>query len=571
MNNLIKLIFLFERREKISLVILFFLILSTIFLEFFSIGIVVPVIIGILDKNYLLLKIKDFNYFNFELKNFDSEQILVFLLIITLIIYTLKNFFLYLAIRYQNLILMRIKFFFSNMLYKKYILADYQFYFSSNTAKILRNLREANNITLILQSILNLLSEFLLLIFLFILLFFINYIISSSILIFFIVFSYLLYFLYKVKIYNWTKERQFIEAKINQVTIESISSIKEIKIYGVVNYFLNIFSNLTARYNLLANRIDNTQQIPRILIELIMIYSLIIIIFYLFSLNKPSLEIISFLSFFALISLRAVPAITRITASFQRLRAAQATTDFLINEIQQITSSSNNFLQFSGNGHSTFESLEIKNLNFSYKENCIFNKLSLKIKKNEIFGIFGKSGSGKSTLLNLILGLLRADQGSILFNSKNIESEKVNFNNIVGYVPQNVFLLEDSILNNVAFGINKNSIDVEKALKTIQLSGLSEYVESLPLKSSSIIGENGILISGGQKQRLGIARALYKSSELLILDEATSSLDEEAEKNIYKILINLKKSITIIFISHNTELKKICDNFIDLDNNFKKE
>jgi ABC-type bacteriocin/lantibiotic exporter with double-glycine peptidase domain len=566
MHNLIKLIFLFERREKISLVILFFLILSTIFLEFFSIGVVVPVIMALLDKNYLLTKLKDLNYFNFALKNFDSDQILILLLIITLIVYTLKNFFLYLSIRYQNLILMRIKNFFSNMLYKKYILADYQFYFSNNTANILRNLSEANNISLIIQSILNLISEIFLLIFLFILLFFINYKISISIFIFFIGFSYLLYFLYKIKIYNWTRERQLIESKLNQVTIESISSIKEIKIYGVIDYFIRIFNNLTSRYNLLANRIDNTQQIPRILIEVIMIYSLIAIIFYLFSQNKSNLEIISFLSFFALISLRAVPAITRITASFQRLRAAQATTDFLINEINQITINSNNPFRFSGNNFCLFKNLEIKNLSFSYKDNFILDQLSFKINKNEIFGIFGKSGSGKSTLLNLILGLLKPNHGSILFNGKNIESEKINFRSTVGYVPQNVFLLEDSILNNVAFGVNENEIDIKKALHTIQLSGLSNYVDSLTSKTSTIIGENGILISGGQKQRLGIARALYKSSELLILDEATSSLDEEAEKSIFKILISLKKSTTIIFISHNTELKKICDNFIDLEN-----
>ena len=566
MNNLIKLIFLFEKREKISLVILFFLILSTIFLEFFSIGVVVPVVMALLDTNYLLIKLKDLNYFNLVLKNFETDQILTLLLIITLIVYTLKNFFLYLSIRYQNLILMRIKNFFSSMLYKKYILADYQFYFSKNTANILRNLSEANNISLIIQSILNLISEILLLIFLFILLFYINYKISISIFIFFIGFGYLLYFLYKIKIYNWTKERQFIESKLNQVTIESISSIKEIKIYGVMEYFIKIFNNLTSRYNLLANRIDNTQQIPRILIELIMIYSLMAIIFYLFSLNKTNLEIISFLSFFALISLRAVPAITRITASFQRLRVAQATTDFLINEINQITLNSNNSFQFTGNNFFSFKTLEIKNLSFSYKDNFILDQLSFKINKNEIFGIFGNSGSGKSTLLNLILGLLTPNQGSIIFNGKNIESEKINFLSTVGYVPQNVFLLEDSILNNVAFGVNKNEIDIKKALQTIQLSGLSNYVDSLISKTSTIIGENGILMSGGQKQRLGIARALYKSSELLILDEATSSLDEEAEKSIFKILISLKKSTTIIFISHNTELKKICDNYIDLEN-----
>jgi ABC-type bacteriocin/lantibiotic exporter with double-glycine peptidase domain len=467
MHNLIKLIFLFERREKISLVILFFLILSTIFLEFFSIGVVVPVIMALLDKNYLLTKLKDLNYFNFALKNFDSDQILILLLIITLIVYTLKNFFLYLSIRYQNLILMRIKNFFSNMLYKKYILADYQFYFSNNTANILRNLSEANNISLIIQSILNLISEIFLLIFLFILLFFINYKISISIFIFFIGFSYLLYFLYKIKIYNWTRERQLIESKLNQVTIESISSIKEIKIYGVIDYFIRIFNNLTSRYNLLANRIDNTQQIPRILIEVIMIYSLIAIIFYLFSQNKSNLEIISFLSFFALISLRAVPAITRITASFQRLRAAQATTDFLINEINQIMINSNNPFRFSGNNFCLFKNLEIKNLSFSYKDNFILDQLSFKINKNEIFGIFGKSGSGKSTLLNLILGLLKPNHGSILFNGKNIESEKINFRSTVGYVPQNVFIIDASFKDNICL-FDENAFD-EKNF-TMQLS-----------------------------------------------------------------------------------------------------
>ena len=211
------------------------------------------------------------------------------------------------------------------------------------------------------------------------------------------------------------------------------------------------------------------------------------------------------------------------------------------------------------------KSLEIKDLTFAYDNNEILKNINLNIKKNEIIGIIGKTGSGKSTLANILVGILNYKDGNIIIDEKFQLKKIFNENkNLFGYIPQSTFLLDDTIKKNIAFGEEEINFDEELFWNSLKMSKIENFVQSLPNKENEIVGERGIRLSGGQIQRLGIARALYRKPEILILDEATSSLDLETEKSFIDALSGMKDKITMIIITHRLSSLKICDKIYEI-------
>ncbi len=269
------------------------------------------------------------------------------------------------------------------------------------------------------------------------------------------------------------------------------------------------------------------------------------------------------MSFLAIALIRIAPSFYRIVVSLQRLKF----TEVPINNIFLKLKDTQPFKEkkLSSNLIS-FEKIKFNNVSFNFKEKKIFSNLNLIINKNNLIGIHGESGVGKTTFINLITGLYFPSSGKILYDDLEILNSIEEWRNIVGFVPQNVFISNDTLKNNIAFGIKEYQIDNEKILKAIKLSGLNNFVESNSKGIEFILGENGSKLSGGQRQRVGIARALYKNSKLLIFDEATNSLDENTEKEVIKNIYNLKDKFTIIIISHNKKIIDQCDIIYKIEN-----
>ena len=261
-----------------------------------------------------------------------------------------------------------------------------------------------------------------------------------------------------------------------------------------------------------------------------------------------------------------LPSSNKILLSLQKIKYSKSAIELIYEEIKN---DYNEKLAEKTDLSFNFKKLSLKNLSFKYESanKFLFKDISLDISKGKIYGITGLTGSGKTTLADIIMCLNNKVDGKILLNdSLNLNEYKNSWQKLIGYVPQNIYLLDDTIKNNIAFGEFSNDIDEATLLKSIKLAKLEKLINNLEKGYDTNIGENGSKLSGGQIQRVGIARALYANPQVLILDEITSSLDVNTEEEIIDVIKNLKGEKTIILITHRLNMLKICDDVFELNN-----
>jgi ABC-type multidrug transport system fused ATPase/permease subunit len=273
-------------------------------------------------------------------------------------------------------------------------------------------------------------------------------------------------------------------------------------------------------------------------------------------------SILSTMGLFTLAIFRVLPSLNRIATSIQSIRFSMASIDVVAEEFSTNAQYYNEQTENLSSESISFEDeITIRNLSYAFQpeQKNILNNISLTITKNSSVGIIGETGSGKSTLINLLLGLLRADNGEILIDGMPMRSNLRAWQEKIGYVAQNIILLDSSIKRNIAFGVEEDEIDDGRVKEVIKIAKLEKFLENLPDGMNTIIGENGARLSGGQRQRLGIARALYRDSEIIILDEATSALDNETESEFMDTINALSNQKTLIIIAHRLSTLKSCD------------
>jgi ABC-type bacteriocin/lantibiotic exporter with double-glycine peptidase domain len=273
---------------------------------------------------------------------------------------------------------------------------------------------------------------------------------------------------------------------------------------------------------------------------------------------------------FVAATFRLLPSINKILNLVNRIRFSISTVKSLLNEIKKIEANRyNEIINIKIKRKiNIIKKIEIKNLKFSYdnKKNYCLDSLNLNIYNNSLIGITGKSGSGKSTLIDIIMGLKLPNDGFVKINNYDLLDISGNWRRMIGYVQQDVFLLDDSIKSNIAFGVQENYINKKKISHLIKKTQLENFITSLPEGIDTKVGERGARISGGQKQRIAIARALYSSPKILILDEATNGIDYDSEILILKLLKKIKKDMIIIFVTHKKNVLKFCDVVYELKN-----
>ena len=556
-----------EDQKKFSILIFVMMFFSMI-LEALSIGIILPLLSIFLKGN---LDSSAFSYFFTFFGNPKGNELIYVGLFVTMGIFLVKNIYLIFFQWCQIKFIQKLNVEISDKLFKSYLHRDYFFFLKTNTAQLIRNVTsEIASFVEYINNALVLFRETTVLIGITVILFYVDFFITFIVLFLVGIFSFLIYRFTRKKIAIFGKERILTDGLLTKHFIQGLTSVKDVKILNREDDLVGqVYKNLLKRrkINIFIGLIGS---LPKYLFEILVVCIFVLLVFIMISMNKNFTDIMQYLGLFAVATFRIIPATTRIVTSFQQTKFRQPTVE---NLYEQLGDASNNAIKDSAqrvnNKPIKFEKqIKIEKLCFSYPTRDKFNlsEISININKGDFVGIVGETGSGKSTLINLLTGLLNPTGGKLEVDELNIHSNLVSWHKKIGYVPQSIYLLDDSIKKNIAFGLEDKDINDNLVKHAIKKANLNELVEKLPNGMDTIVGEKGIKFSGGQQQRIGIARSLYHDPEILILDEATSSLDLSTEKKIMQSIQALKGKKTLIVVTHRLSTVQHCDNIFYISN-----
>jgi len=503
---------------------------------------------------------------NYGLEKINNENLVIFFIILFLSVYTLKviylTFYSYFEIKY----LFDLKTQSSDELFKIYLKKNYHFHLENNSAELIRNVEDSRYIMILIRSLLRFFVESVFFISLICLLGFLQPKITIISILFFGSVSFIFFKVIQSNANIWGSKRAEYDGKKMKSILQGLGGIKEIKVLGKENLFLNHFSNNNFYSNLFSFKQDFVLNQPKNWLEWLTILSLLGLILFFFETGTNLKSIIPLIGLYAVAVYKMIPSISKIMNNLQLIKFCIPAMNPFLSEFK-LTNNIPIIQKDDFKKEICFnDQIILKNLNFRFeksKKNTLTN-INLEIKKGSYVGISGESGAGKTTLMNLLLGLYKPTSGQILIDGIDINENLSSWQSKIGYVPQNIYFIDDSIKKNIAFGYESNSINEKRVLESLKLSKLYNFVSSLEKNIETNIGELGDQISGGQKQRIGIARAFYNDPEILILDEFTSFLDKENEVEIAKEIREFRGEKTILMISHSKEVLDLCDNIIKI-------
>jgi len=534
------------------------------FLELAGIGVIIPVFSAIQDidnvSNPYVLRF-------FELFGDSSKtSIIIITLGILVFIFLFKNIFLALLIREQMIFVFNTQVNISSLLFRKYLKEEYEMHYLKSRNELFNLvISEVGGFSSILTALLNITTEVISVILIGILLLMIQPIGTIIIILIFALLIFVYQKITKKQIELFAKIRLKTDVIRSQIVKESLEGFKELKISNKEDFFITrykqrsfISASATARQNTL-------QQLSRFWTEIIAVFSISALILFLNFQDKTADEIFILVSMYGLAAFRFIPSANRILSGFQTLNYVSPVVDVLRSEIpvNKLTDANakSDELQIDFK-----KQIILRNITFYYDiKTPIFSNLDLSINYGESIGIIGPSGIGKSTLISILLGLISPKGGQILIDGELLnKNHLLNYHKLIGYVPQKPIIMNESIISNIAMGIPEIEINSDKIEKVLKLSMLDDFVNNLPHKGSTIVGDNGSFLSGGQCQRIAIARALYNDPKILIFDESTSSLDLKTEQEVLNTISKFKDNKTVIIISHRPQSLSFCDKIFDL-------
>jgi len=553
---------LLSKKRKIQYFLISFSFLISAILEIIGIGLIFALLT-------MIIKGDTIEFQNIELTSVLNSFDISILLLAILFLYLFKTILLSFLVWCQFKFITLVENDISMTLFNVYLRLPMTYHLNTNTSNLIRNITVETGQysgSIIMNSLILFKNIFLFLSMMGVLMI-INYEITIAATIFFLFIGYLFQRIMSLKSYNWGKDRQILAGKRIKLLQEAFKGIKTIKIFGIEKFFFQIFNSIQIKINLIRHYQTFSKNIPRIWFEFLAVLSFVIIIFYFLKIDTDIKSLIPIFGALGLIMIRLIPSITQMINNFQHFDFSSASLYKIRDDLNLVFEKKN----------------EIDLANFKFSKEIILNKvfykyaakedftlkdINLVIQKGKSIGIFGGSGAGKSTLLNLIAGLISPSQGELLVDGKKIINNSYNLTQNISYVPQDVFMLDGNIINNISFGSDIEPANIKNLIKMV---GLESLVDSMHNKELTMIGESGQRVSGGENQRLSIARALAKDREILILDEPTKSLDKRNTDKIIDLIKQIKKNKTIICVSHDKSVLKDFDEVFILSNGSLKK
>jgi ABC-type multidrug transport system fused ATPase/permease subunit len=532
--------------------------------ELLSIASILPILDNLFNKSDNNASFYS-NSINNLVGNSNLEQLTNLLIIFVFFFFIFKNifsiFYLHISLKFSQKIYLKVS---DSFLYNK-LSSDYIKLTNISNSLFLRDVKDLTiSLKNYVELLLNYLIEIIICFFITLFLLFINFKSTITVLLLLFILTFIYIFYHNKKIILLGEIRNNFTQKFNSILGLIYNNFIEIKIFQKEIFFVKIFSQINKRFSNSLNSINFRIYITKYIIELVVV--VILLLFFIYYINRINItELLPLIGLYIVSAYRLLPSLNRIIALRLSLKSHQHTINYFYNYYQK-----NNKIKFNFNKKSfknfkikKLTSLELKNVCYSfYKSKYILKNINLKIKKNQILGIYGSSGTGKTTLVKIIAGLIRPESGKIYVNNELVE-KNLYLSNKISFISQKFFLINDTIKENICFGHKYNERKVVASLIAAQAL---DFLKQKKLTLTSVIAEDGHGFSSGQKQRLALARALYPNPQILILDEATNSLDIETERSILSDFKKIKKEKIIVIISHRKETMKFCDKVIEIKN-----
>jgi ABC-type multidrug transport system fused ATPase/permease subunit len=546
-----------EENKRQALILLFMMVIGML-LEMLGAGLIIP-IIGIVTDSEFVQNYPIINNWKPYFSGPPTETIL-WVMLLFVVVYGLKNLYLAFLSWRQSKFIFGTQTKMAQQLFSNYLHRPYIFHIQRNSAELINNLQVELNqfIVYMLSPGMMLFAEGLTVLGLMGLLIYFEPVGSLTVFGVFILAGSCFQLLTKKRISYWGSRRQVEEGLRMKHAQQGIGAIKDVKTFCKEEYFLKQYEVHTSLSLKMQQRNTFLHSVTRLWLEVLAIFGLAILYMSMFFQGKELGESLPILGLFAAVSFRFMPSINRIVGAIHQLRFGVAVTDVMMEEY----ANSSEIIREKASIPVKFENeINLEGLTFEYPDaaRASLNDIELTIIKGEMIGLIGASGAGKSTLVDILLGLLIPQRGKILVDGNDIKNDLRAWRALVGYVPQTIYLTDDTIRRNIAFGVDDNLVNEGSVMKAVALAQLEGLIKDLPSGLNTVLGERGVKLSGGQRQRIGIARALYHEPEVLILDEATSALDTDTESGVMDAVENLHGNKTILIIAHRVSTLEGCD------------
>ena len=553
-----------DRRQKIKLFFLLLIIFIGALVELLGVSAILPLVNvalepSTIDATWYLAMIRD--WFGFT----QTSQMMLFLAVFLMVVYVLKN--LYVTFMYNE----QYRFIFDNQRFlavkmmDAYMHQNYLFHVSKNVAELQRNVTEdVNGFYTAVLSTLQLLAESSVCVVLVLFLMKTDIVTTLVVAALIGVFTLLVGVVSKKILVKKGRINRDLCIRLNKWILQSFSGIKEIKVMNREKFFLNNYDSTYHKFTIIQRQQSMLTFISRPIMETVCICGLLLTVIVKIAVQNVDVKsFIPTLTVFAIAAFRMLPSFNRMSGYISMIMFDKPSIDVLYEDLVEIEEIRKNQVK-EEEGVSKLslkKGISLENVSFKYPENekCVLKNINMHIKPNSSIALIGASGAGKTTLADVILGILEPQEGNIYIDNQDISENMSSWHRSIGYIPQTIYLMDDTIRANIAFGVAEDKIDDEAMQKALKEARLDEFVKSLPDGLDTIVGDRGVKLSGGQRQRIGIARALYQQPEILILDEATSALDNDTEKEVMEAIDGLHGDRTLIIIAHRLSTIKNCD------------
>ena len=564
-----KINYIFDKKQKGQLVLLAVLILIGGVVETLGVSMMIPVISVILNPESLHRQIDKYPAIGNIIQGLGLDTDLKLasaLLIIMIFLFVFKNLYLLFLVYRQNTFISRARNDMISRVMREFLNRPYEDYLGADIPTVFRITDSdiPKTFTLML-SLLSLSTELVVSVCLGAVLLFVNWQMTALILLVLLILTLIITRILKPRLNVIGRKNQETQSRIAKWRLQAIYGLKDVKVLNRQDFFIRnyyeqgrIGADIDRNYIVINN-------IPRLLIETVfMAVVLLYVLFYLVG-GGDATSLLPQITAFGMAAMRIMPSANRINTYLTQIAYNQYSLDFVYENLTESMKTDKAMraerAAIAGPELHLEKEIELKNITFAYPDSDtnIFTGADMTVKKGQSVGLMGPSGAGKSTIVDILLGLLHVQGGEILCDGRNIFSNYESWLAQIGYIPQSIYLVDESIRENIAFGIDASEIDDERIWEVMEEAQLADFVRSLPEGLDTTIGDRGVRLSGGQRQRIGIARALYHNPEILVFDEATSALDNETEAAVMEAINSFHGRKTMVIIAHRLNTIENCD------------